>query len=228
MKGKAWLWIVVLTACIFLGTVCALAESPYGWGEVISQKVSLRENHSTGSKLIRSLNNGETFNILDRYDDWLFVSYTGAQTGEIQGWLSSDYIVENPVHITLRKSNVAAYAYPPSGSKKVGSLDKYTRLTVIEQLEKYWVVNLREAAAFVPKSADVWFDEDLEQWLSAVPTQATVANKTKLRTGPGTNWTTVKTLAAGTPVSILGTEGDWCVIPYDAAVAYILAADVSY
>ena len=198
-------------------------------GEVISQNVSLRVNHSTGSTTIRSLHNGDTFEILDRWEQWLYIAYFDERTAQtINGWLLNYYVVENPLHITLRNSSTAAYAYPSSNSKRVGSLVKYTRLTVIAQLDRYWVVSIREAAASIPKSAKVWLDEDLEYWRSFEPTLGTVTRRTTTRTGPGTNWTSVKTLNAGATVDILGSEGSWYVIRYEDAVAYIKMADVSY
>lgn len=230
MRRKMWLAAVLAVVLIMASALPALADLPgVEKGEVVSQNVTLREGHSSGSKTVRSLHNGETFEILDRWKDWLYIAYLDLDTAQtINGWLLDWYVVENPMHITLRNSNTAAYAYPSSDSKRVGSLSKYTRLTVIAQLDRYWVVSLREAAAAVPKTAKVWLDEDLEGWAAIVPTAGSVIRKTTTRTGPGTNWTSVKTLNAGTSVDIVGSEGDWYVIRYEDAVAYIKMADVTY
>jgi uncharacterized protein YgiM (DUF1202 family) len=226
-KGFAAVLVVVL---MMSAALSALADLPgVETGEVVSQNVTLRVGHTTGSATVRSLHNGETFEILDMWEDWLYIAYFDMDTAQtINGWLLDWYVAENPMHITLRNSNTAAYAYPASDSKRVGSLSKYTRLTVIAQLDRYWVVSLREAAAAVPKTAKVWLDEDLESWASIVPTAGSVTRRTTTRTGPGTNWTSVKTLNAGAAVDIVGSEGDWYVIRYEDAVSYIKMADVSY
>ncbi len=230
MKRKALLAALLMAVMLMSAALTAWADVPDAeTGEVVSQNVSLRENHTTSSKTIKSLSNGDTFEILDRWEDWLYIAYFDEKTVQtINGWLLNYYVVENPMHITLRNSSTAAYAYPASGSKRVGSLTKYTRLTVIAQLDRYWVVSLREAAASIPKSAKVWLDEDLAAWTSASPIAGTVVNRTTTRTGPASSWNSVQTLNAGTAVEILGSEGEWYVIRYKDAVAYIKMADVTY
>lgn len=230
MRWKGSAAAVALILMLLLAAMPALADEGADFGEVISQNVSLRTDHATGAGLIKSIGNGENFLILDRWEKWLQAEYHDQDSGETYtGWLRADYVVENPLYITLRNSNTPAYAYPSANSKTVGSLAKYTRLTVIEQLDRYWVVSLREAAASIPKTAAVWLDEELFNWRTAEPMPGSVTSRTTLRTGPGTNWTSVKTLNAGAAVQILGTEGDWHVILMeDDNIAYIKAADVAY
>jgi len=229
MRRKAWLAPVLLVVMLMSVSLPALAEVPeVETGEIVSQNATLREGHTTGSATIKSLKNGETFEILERWEEWLYIAYFDQEAAvTINGWLLNYYVVENPMHITLRNSNTAAYAYPASDSKRVGSLTKYTRLTVIAQLDRFWVVGLREAAAAISKSAKVWLDEDIQGWTSVVPAVGTVIKKTTTRTGPGSNWTSVKTLNVGVTVEILGSEGDWYVIRYQEAVAYIKMVDVT-
>lgn len=229
MKRKLWLMAAVLALVMTVAALPAMADtSTEDTGEVISMNVTLREGNSTSSTTIQSLHNGDTFDILDRDGDWLYIAYYDAtQAQTINGWLLNYYVVENPIHITLRNSNTPAYAYPSSASKRVGSLVKYTRLTVIAELDRYWVVSLREAAACIPKTAQVWLDDDLAYWNSISPTTGTVIKRTTIRTGPGTGWYAVETLAVGNTVQILGADGDWYVIRYKEGVAYIKMADVS-
>jgi len=221
---------MMLAVIILVSAAPVLAEPvPGETGEVVSQNVTVRTDHSTSAKTVGSLENGDTFQILDRWEQYLYIAYTNPNTLEtINGWLLNYYVVENPLHITLRNSNIAALAYPSSDSKRVGSLAKYTRLTVIAQLDKYWIVSLREAAAAIPKSAKVWLDEELETWAQTASTAGTVTNRTTTRTGPGTNWSSVQTLNAGSAVEILGSDGEWYVIKYKDAIAYIKMADVNY
>ena len=222
--------VAMMLAVIILASALPVLAEPASieTGEVVSQNVTVRADHRSNAQTIGSLNNGETFQILDRWEQYLHIAYTNPKTSEtINGWLLNYYVVENPMHITLRNSNTAALAYPSSDSKRVGSLSKYTRLTVIAQLDRYWVVALRGAAAAIPKTAKVWLDEELNT-LTASPVMAgTVANRTTTRTGPGSSWSSVQTLNAGTSVEILGSDGDWYIIRYKDAVAYIKMADVT-
>jgi hypothetical protein len=229
MRRKAWILALVLTLVMLMGAASALADYDVDFGEVISQNVSLRVDHSTSASLIKSIGNGENFLILDRWENWLEAEYLDEESGETYtGWLRADFVVENPMYITLRNSNTPAYAYPSANSKMVGSLVKYTRLTVIEQLDRYWVVSLREAAASIPKTAAVWLDEELSNWRTTEPMPGTVIRRTTLRTGPGTSWTSVKTLNTGAAVQILGTEGSWYVILIeDDNIAYVRTGDIS-
>ncbi len=221
---------IMLAVIILVSATPVLAEPlPYESGEVVSQSVTVRADHSTSAKTVGNLENGDTFQILDRWEQYLYIAYTNPDTlTTMNGWLLNYYVVENPMHITLRNSNTTALAYPSSDSKRVGSLSKYTRLTVIAQLDKYWVVSLREAAAAIPKSAKVWLDEELANWALTASTAGTVTNRTTTRTGPGTSWSSVQTLNAGSAVDILGSDGDWYVIKYKDAVAYVKMADVTY
>ncbi len=230
MCKKVALTAALLAVVILVSAMPALAEPvPVETGEVISQNVSVRADHSTSSATIRSLENGDTFQILDRWEQYLYIAYTDPKTMEIvNGWVLSYYVVENPMHITLRNSSTTALAYPSSDSKRVGSLSKYTRLTVIAQLDRYWVVSLREAAASIPKSAKIWLDEELAAWASTASTAGTVVKRTTTRTGPGTSWSSVQTLSVGAAVEILGSDGDWHVIRYKDAIAYVKMADVTY
>ena len=221
---------IMLAVIILVSATPVLAEPlPYESGEVVSQSVTVRADHSTSAKTVGNLENGDIFQILDRWEQYLYIAYTNPDTlTTMNGWLLNYYVVENPMYITLRNSNTTALAYPSSDSKRVGSLSKYTRLTVIAQLDKYWVVSLREAAAAIPKSAKVWLDEELANWALTASTAGTVTNRTTTRTGPGTSWSSVQTLNAGSAVDILGSDGDWYVIKYKDAVAYIKMADVTY
>ncbi len=229
MLKRLLLTAVLLMAVMLFAAAPALADVvPAETGEVISHNVTLRSDHSSDADTIMRLKNGDTFDILDRSDHWLYIAYTDPKTSQVyNGWVSSYYVAENPIHITLRESGVA-FAYPSSSSKRVGTIPAYTRLTVIAQLDKYWVVSFRDAAGSIPKSTKVWLDEELEVWSGAPVTVATVTKKTITRTGPGTKWSSVKTLKVGETVEILDTDGDWCVIKHEDAIAYIKHADVSY
>ena len=222
MKNILRLFILALVLVLTLGVIPLAAADGSDWiGVVIAQRISQRESQSLSGKLVQNINNGEAVTILSEDNGWFNVTYNGKE-----GWVVSDYVVENPVYITLRNSNTAAFSYPNSDSKKVGSLTKYTKLLVISQTDNYWVVNLRQASAFISKKAEVWTDTDINNWLLHPPTEGTINKKTTLRTGPGTKWYDAVGMKAGDKVSILGSEDGWYVIVYDKAIAYVNMNDV--
>ncbi|MEG0767485.1 MAG: SH3 domain-containing protein, partial [Clostridia bacterium] len=199
-------------------------------GEVICRGVRLRSGPELSAPLLHTLRTGETFLLLDRYDAWYHVSYQAdTMHAPIDGWLLQDYVLENPTHIILRRSNTPAYASPWNLEKKVGSLPRYTRLTVMDETDDCWLVSLRGAAAFITKDTDVWMEEDLADLMQWDTRTATVTRRTTLRTGPGTHWERVETLAAGKTLEIIAPDGDWYAVRYDTtALAYVAASDVRF
>ena len=223
MKNILRLLTLALALTLTLGILptAAVADGEAWIGVVIAQRISQRETKSLSGKLVQNINNGSELTILSQEDGWFNVSYNGKE-----GWVVADYIVENPVYITLRSSNTAAYSFNNRNSKKVGSLTKYTRLLVISETDSYWIVNLRQASGFILKETPVWTDTDLANWLVHPTTAGTVNKKTTLRTGPGTKWNDATSMKAGDTVSILGSEDGWYVIVYEKAIAYINMNDV--
>ena len=74
--------------------------------------------------------------------------------------------VHDQLILTLRKSNIPAYAAPTLEAKKVGSLSKYTQLNIIGTWDDFYIVSLRDAAAFIPMDAAVWTSAELDEWAS--------------------------------------------------------------
>ena len=74
-------------------------------------------------------------------------------------------MVHDQLILTLRKSNIPAYAAPTLEAKKVGSLSKYTQLNVIGTWDDFYIVSLRDASAFIPMDAAVWTSAELDEWL---------------------------------------------------------------
>ena len=134
MKNILRLLTLALALTLALGILptAAVADGETWIGVVIAQRISQRETKSLSGKLVQNINNGSELTILSQEDGWFNVSYNGKE-----GWVVADYIVENPVYITLRSSNTAAYSFNNRNSKKVGSLTKYTRLLVISETDSY-------------------------------------------------------------------------------------------
>ena len=122
-----------------------------------------------------------------------------------------------PLEIVLMESNVPAYSAPDKASKKVGSLSKLTRYTVIGTFGDYYVINLRQAAAFVPVNV-AHYDTTFEgRFLPADGNKNGVTlSKTTLRTGPGDWYASVEDVKAGYAFTCVGEINGWYVIAYQS------------
>lgn len=184
---------------------------------VICKSASIWQEPRTNSKRLGSVANGEEVEIirgenggaLKQYGFYR-VSYKGQA-----GWINKDYCVYAPLEIVLMESNVPAYCAPDSTSKKVGSLAKLTRYTVLGTFGDYYVINLRQAAAFVPVSAR-HYDTTFEgRFLPADrAAKGVTLHKTTLRTGPGDGYASVEEVKAGYEFTCVGEIGGWYMLAY--------------
>ena len=121
---------------------------------IISRNASVWAQPRTNSDKLGTVQNGDELhgrvdantNIIMQ-DGFYAVDYNGQDA-----WVNSAYAVCGPFEIVLMESNVPAYSAPDRSAKLVGSLSKLTRYTVIGLYGDFYVVNLREAAAFIPRS----------------------------------------------------------------------------
>lgn len=182
---------------------------------VISRNASVWAEARTNSKKLGSVSNGEELSgvlannsgaILER-DGFYAVNYKG-QTG----WINQSYVVCGPFEIVLMESNVPAYSAPDSRSKKVGSLSKLTRYTVVGLYNDYYVINLREGSAFIPMSARLYDTAFERNYHACAHYSLTVNNATSLRTGPGNDYAEVRKLNKGETFDCVDNIDGWYLV----------------
>lgn len=221
-KFLALLLVLILVA----SALPALADGGHSddVGEVISMRAALRTSPSTSAERITYINNGESFSILDDNEDWYFVEFYDQEEGQFHtGWILKCYVVENPVHLVAQNSGVL-YASPSLTNKRVGTFGRFERFTVIEETSRYYLVSCRNAAAFIPRNNGYWTDEDLA-FLDNVIHVGTVTQKTGLYLNANTR-TKLATIKVGTQFDVLGYEGDYTIVKYQTAYAYIPTAHI--
>lgn len=211
---------LVLVAALLLVVTSALADGVNGVdvGEVISRSASLRVSPDIESELIVSIKNGEEFTIIGENEDWYQAEFNGET-----GWIRKRYVVENPMHLVAR-SGGNLYASPSITEKMVGSYSRYDRFTVIEETSRYYLISCRNAAAFVSRNGDFWTDEDLA-FLDKVQEVRVCSVKTPIYLTPSTR-TRVATIAADSPFDVVGYEGDYAIVKYLTAYAYVPVANL--
>lgn len=193
--------------------------------QVISKSATVWTQPRTGSTKIATVSHGDILEgvadasgNVNATDGFYPVLYKGQY-----GYINASYVVLSPLQIVLMESNVPAYCAPTTNAKKVGSLAKLTRYTVLGFYNDYYIISLRQAAAFVPMSVrhyDTGFEELV--YCNAGRTGTTV-RKTTLRTGPNDDYASIKDVSAGYAFQAFARIGDWYVVSYDTGDDQVLA-----
>ena len=183
---------------------------------VISKNASVWNEPRTNSKKLSSAPHGKR--VLCRSEDGgeslvYENGFYGVEYDGKDGWINEDYVVQGELTITLLQSNVPAYIAPDTSSKKVGSLSKLTSYRVIGFYDDFYIINLRDAAAaFIPMDV-LHRDNTFDRYYHAgMKRQAVTNGKVKLRTGPGSGYSEIRTLKAGAKVSVYDVIDDWYMI----------------
>jgi len=220
-------WVALFLALILMvAALPVVADGGHSGdvGEVISMRAALRTSPSTSAERLIYINNGESFYIHDENESWFFVEFH-ASNGEIYtGWILQCYVVKNPKHIVAKNSG-SLYASPSLTNKRVGTFGRYEKFTVIEETSKYYLISVRNAAAFVARDVGYWTDDDLAI-LDNVLYVGTVTEKTSLYMVNGNSRTKLATIKAGTKFDVLGYAGEYALVKYESAYAYIPSAHI--
>jgi Bacterial SH3 domain. len=236
MKKTALILACVLCLCAVLPASAAGYVSGDYMGSdgtkaiVISRNVSIRVSPDTRSQRLASATNGEVLTVTGEEGAWLAVDYQDAKGNVYSGWALSTYLIRGAMTLTLLSSNIPAYCAPSRSSKQVGSLAKGTELTVLGTWGDFYIVNLREAAAYISMSADleVSFGEAIIPGESGSLLTAVAQTDTLLRSGPGSAWASVAIVPSGAAVSVLSvTEDGWAQVQYGESSGYVLYADLN-
>jgi len=166
MKKVGWLTIltVLVLALGCVGAACAEIIPPYEPGQqigypavVLCEKLTLREEPSTSSKAVKTLNYGEQPIVVAadqlagaREENGFVYCTLGDSEDSPSGWINSDYIVINPAwYVTVYET--AVYAWDDTDAPKVALLDKDTRLPILKEEDDWYIVSLRGAVGWIHK-----------------------------------------------------------------------------
>ena len=221
--------ILFCLLCVCLAMPALAADEGYVSG-VISKNVSIRVSPDARSQRLVYAPNGSLLTVTGEQENWLAVDFTDSKGVAYSGWAQSAYVVRGAMTVTLLSSNVPAYSAPSRKAKLVGSLSKDTELTVIGTWGSYYIVNLRQAAAYIPKSADLEVSAgnaaDIENQISGY--SATTLTDTLLRSGPGRTWRSQTIIPSGSSVTVTNiTEDGWAQVNYQGYSGYVLLSDLS-
>lgn len=231
MRKWTGIAVFVFCLCLIFGAMADTYQSGDFMGPnndtavVISRNLTIREEATTRGKKVTSVNNGAILTVYetDEKGDWLLVDYTDSKGELYSGWVLAKYTIRNPLIITLLTGNVPAYSAPTTKSKLVGSLDKNTELTVIGEWGNFYIVNLRQASAYILKSTEMETNlvSDFTHGLTA-----TTLSDTLLRSGPGKNWNTIVVIPTNTLVLVEDMADGWVQVQYGTYTGFVPAEDL--
>lgn len=119
-------------------------------GVVLCSSLSMRATPSTTGARITILEYADTFTIATEKGDWYFIQFDDPRSGNTyEGWILSPLTLLNPIYGTILDENTYAYAYPEWDAARVAMLEQGERVLLIHELDEYWVISLRGAAAYV-------------------------------------------------------------------------------
>lgn len=202
---------ILLLIAMFSAT--AMADDWVARGVVIANRITMRETPKSNGKTVTHLTNGTMMAILDEDGSWYYVNADGHT-----GYVMKEYVVADPDFMTTTGS-VSVYAYPGS-DKRVGSLSRYTRLTIIDEYRDYYVVNLRHASGFIKKNASFMLDSEMRN--ARVLGTIEMTESVPARDGPSSEYPAVEPhLQAGSRYSYVEKSDSWYIIIIGDRIAYM-------
>ena len=194
---------------------------------VISRRVTIRSDMSMSSKNQGSANNGDTLTVLSGGNgNWLHVLYDSGKT-QLDGYVQRMYVIMRPLTLTVRRANTPAYSAPTKSSKLVGSLDAYTELTVIGTYGDFYIVNLRQASAFLPRDEEVYTSLDVYNLFGERAGEAKTIRRTQGYSGPSEKWPKGPSIPSGTDLLFSKEEDGWTQILSDGKIAWVKTKDLN-
>ena len=166
MKKSKILTIFTALAIVFVCMTAACAEiiPPYEPGQqigypavVLCEKLTLRENPGSNSRALKTLHYGDLPIVVGAdlpagpQEEQGFVYCTlGDSIDSLCGWVNADYIFINPAWYVTEKST-AVYAWNSTAAPKVGLLATGTRLPILKEESRWYLVSLRGAVGWIRK-----------------------------------------------------------------------------
>ena len=182
----------------------------------------LREQASTGAKVVATLSNGSALDVVKAVDgDWYQVSANGKS-----GYVSRDYVrftctgKVNTDTLNLRSG-------PSTGHSKVTTLSKGAAVTILSMEQGWYEVSSQGKTGYVSMeyisiNGTQTGTQQAPAPAQPVQQQAGKVNTASLnvRSGPGTGHGKVTTLSKGAAVTVLGEENGWYKISTGSKTGY--------
>ncbi len=120
-------------------------------------------------------------------------------------------------------ANVNVRSGPGTGYTKLGVLAKGTKVEKLGTSGSWTIVNYNDQKAYI-SSNYLKGASSSSGGSTTQPGYVTATANVNVRSGPGTGYSKLGTLAAGTTVAKLGASGSWTIINYNGTKAYVSSA----
>lgn len=194
-------------------------------GAVIGTSVRMRSEPNTNCATLGYYSNGVTMTVLGSVKDWYKVSYNGKT-----GYISAQYFRVTPDESytsaksgTVSGSNVRFRMGPSTDFASLGTLNKGTSVKVSGKSGNWYEVCVNGKYGYM--SADyVKIGESVSAPTEQLDNVGIVTgNGVRMRSGPGTSYSTIGYYNKGIQVKVTGKSGDWYAVSYNGLSGYMSA-----
>jgi uncharacterized protein YgiM (DUF1202 family) len=210
--------------------------------------LNVRSGPGTGYSKIDSIRHGTAVTILGESGGWLKIGYSGKT-----GWVYASYIRRGGGSSPSAPPTTAAPTAPPSepqgkpgtvlntyaghlnlrtgpgtGYPRIAQMQPGDALTILEKLSSGWYkVVWKGQMGYCFGKSYVRENSTSGGSTGATGTGTVTASALNVRSGPGTGYARIGTLAKGSVVTILGTQSGWYKIQYGSRTGYVSTGYVS-
>ena len=208
-------------------------------GKVKASSLNVRSGPGTGYSRIGSLANGATVTILGSSGNWYQINYNGRT-----GYVSKDYVtvtsspIQTPTQAptqtptqaptqtpgqtgTVKASSLNVRSGPGTGYSRIGSLPNGASVTILGTSNGWYQISYNGGTGYVSASYVTLNGGGGGGGTGSGTTGTVKASSLNVRSGPGTGYSRVGSLANGATVTILGSSGNWYQISYNGGTAYV-------
>ena len=202
------------------------AESAYS-GKIIGTSVRMRSGPGTSYDTLGYYSNGVTMNVLGSTSGWYKVSYNGKV-----GYISGSYMHVTPkeAYSAIKNGSVSGSSVnlrmgPSSEFSVIKACPKGTALKISGIFENWYEVSVNGTYGYMSKTYvslttnTTTTVPKAEQAMDGIGT--ITANGVRMRSGPGTSYSTIGYYNKGTQMTITGKTGSWYAVSYQGLKGYV-------
>lgn len=193
-------------------------------GSVIGTSVRMRSQPNTSSDVLGYYSNGVTMSVLGSVKDWYKVSYNGKT-----GYISAQYMRVTPDEsFTAKSGTVSGDAVrlrmgPGSDFAVLGSYNKNTSVKVTGKTDSWYEISVNGkygymSADYIKLGSSVSEPDEKLDNVGIV-----TGNGVRMRSGPGTSYSTVGYYNKGIQLKVTGKTGSWYAVSYNGLSGYMSA-----
>ena len=230
-------------AGLVIALTAGTAFASYGTATVTADALRMRSQASTSAATLTMVYKGSTVELLSGEEDgWYKVSYNGTEGYMSADWLkvvtTADAAVDVPADSTadapadtttapeetptqsatavVSDGPLNVRSGPGTGYDRVGSLKKGTEVTILESLDGWYKISAGDLIGYV-SAQYISTDGNVTQ------DGLVLSGPLNVRTGPGTNYSRVGSLRAGSTVTIHSSSNGWYQITCGSLSGYVSA-----